>query len=106
MKASEFLAAARDEIEAGWVKGTLQDLAGNVCAVGAIKRVAEQNKPTKLDEFAAVCTAGNGAATALEMLAKEFGSGSIMSFNDTRQDKQDVLNWFDKAIIGLEERGE
>jgi hypothetical protein len=106
MKASEFLAAARDEIEGGWTQGTLQDLAGNVCAVGAIKRVAEQNKPQKLDDFAAVCEAGNGAATALEMLAQEFGSSSIMSFNDTRRSKDDVLAWFDKAICGLEERGE
>lgn len=106
MKASEFLASARDEIEKGWTRGTLQDLAGNVCAVGAIKRVAEQNKPQRLDDFTAVCEAGNGAATALEMLAQEFGASGIMGFNDTRREKQDVLNWFDKAIIGLEERGE
>lgn len=106
MKASEHLAAARDEIEKGWTQGTLQDNAGNVCAVGALKRVADQNQPTQLDEFVEVATAGNGAATALSMMAAEFGCATIMGFNDTRQSKQDVLNWFDKAIIGLEERGE
>lgn len=106
MKASEHLAAARDEIEKGWTKGELQDNAGNVCAVGALKRVAEENQSASLDEFVEVATAGNGAATALAMMAKEFGAQSIMGFNDTRSDKQDVLNWFEKAIIGLEERGE
>ncbi len=106
MKASEHLAMARDEIEKGWTRGTLQDLAGNVCAVGAIKRVAETNQPTRLDAFVEVATAGNGAATALEMMANEFGATSIMGFNDSRRDKQEVLTWFEKTIIGLEERGE
>ena len=106
MKASQHLAAARDEIEKGWTQGTLQDNAGNVCAVGALKRVADTNQPTQLDEFVEVATAGNGAATALSMMAKEFGAMSIMGFNDTRASKEDVLAWFDKSIAGLEERGE
>ena len=106
MKASEHLAAARDEIEKGWTRGTLEDQAGNVCAVGAIKRVAEQNQSTQLDQFVEVATAGNGAAVALSMMTKEFGgNGSIMGFNDSHS-RQDVLTWFDKTIIGLEERGE
>lgn len=106
MKPSEFLAQARDEIEAGWARGTLQDQAGNVCAVGSLRRIAQQNQASTLDGFTEVCAAGNGAATALEMMAKEFGSSSIIGFNDTRRDKQEVLTWFEKTIIGLEERGE
>lgn len=106
MKASQHLAAARDEIEKGWVQGTLQDQAGNVCAVGALKRVAEQGQKSTLDGFIDTCQAGNGAAAALETMAREFGASSIMGFNDSRASKQDVLDWFDKAIIGLEERGE
>jgi hypothetical protein len=108
MKASEYLGMARDQIEKGWARGTLEDGQGNVCAVGSLKRIAEEQRQhvTGLDDFASMCQAGNGAATALDMLAREFGAGSIMSFNDNSREKQNVLNWFDKAIIGLEERGE
>lgn len=106
MKASEYLGKARDQIAKGWARGTLEDGQGNVCAVGSLKRIAEQQQTHGLDGFNAMCQAGNGAATALDMLAKEFGASSIMNFNDNSRDKQEVLNWFDKAIIGLEERGE
>lgn len=107
MKASEHLAAARDEIEKGWTQGTLEDQAGNVCAVGALNRVAKEQQTGTLDDFVGLCAAGSGAAKALRMMAQEFGhDGSIMGFNDSRHSKQDVLTWFEKAIIGLEERGE
>lgn len=105
MKASEHLAAARDEIEKGWTTGTLEDQAGNVCAVGALNRVAKEQQTGKLDDFVGLCNAGTGAAKALRMMAQEFGSGSIMGYNDTHT-KQDVLNWFDKAVCQLEEHGE
>lgn len=105
MKASEHLAAARDEIEKGWTTGTLQDHVGNVCAVGAINRVANEAKPQGLDAFVNTCTAGNSAAAALEKVVQELGGHGIMGFNDSST-KQDVLNAFDKAIGQLEERGE
>lgn len=106
MKASEHLAAARDELDKGWVRGTLEDHLGNVCAVGAINRVAQQSKPQGLDAFAETCTAGNAAAAALDKVVQELGGRSIMSYNDHSPSKEDVLNAFDKAIGQLEERGE
>lgn len=106
MKASEYLAAARNEIENGWVQGTIRNNEG-VCALGAIDNVARQQQPATLDDYTRITQAGSGAAKALEMLAKEFGTTSIPDYNDRMgRTKEDVLNWFDKAIIGLEERGE
>lgn len=105
MKASEHLGAARDEIDKGWTRGTLQDHLGNVCAVGAISRVAAQANPQGLDAFVETCAAGNAAAAALDKVVQELGGNTIMEFNDTST-KEDVLNAFDKAIAQLEERGE
>lgn len=108
MKASEVLAAARDEIEKGWTQNTFEDHEGSVCAVGAISRAAAQHKDTVdgLDGFIDLCDAQETATAALERLVHEHGGRSIMSYNDHATDKQQVLDLFDKAIAGLEERGE
>lgn len=107
MRASEYLAAARDEIEAGWTTGTLQDHMSRVCSVGALARVSATMEVNGLDDFTEVCEAGNQAATALEMVVKELGGdgASIIGYNDSH-DKDAVLMAFDKAIASLEERGE
>lgn len=108
MKASEVLAAARDEIENGWTRGTFEDTHGSVCAVGAIHRAAEQKKATVtgLDGVIELAAAQEDATAAIQRLTREHGSGSIMGYNDHATDKQQVLDLFDKAIAGLEERGE
>ena len=109
MKASEFLAMAHDEIDKGWTQGKVQDQAGNVCAVGAMRRVAEQQMGQGLDGFIDVCSAGSAAAGSLAGVAMELTDNrfvGIPGFNDTREDKQEVLNWFFKALAQLEERGE
>lgn len=42
MKASELCDAARGELHKGWVQGAYADHSGNVCAIGALERVAMQ----------------------------------------------------------------
>ena len=74
----------------------------------AISRAAAQHKDTVdgLDGFIDLCDAQETATAALERLVHEHGGRSIMSYNDHATDKQQVLDLFDKAIAGLEERGE
>lgn len=98
MKASEFLAQARDEVFKGWTQHSYRTTAGQVCAVGAIERVA---MATMAIETAAAAQAALNAK-ALEV----HGKVQVQYVNDhvaTR--RQDVLDLFDKTIIGLEEQG-
>ncbi len=106
MKPSEHLALARDEIERGWTRGTLQDYMGNVCSAMALERIAQQTQPQGLDAFVETCAVGNAAAAALEKVTLELGGKSIVRFNDSATSKLDVLTAFEKAICQLEERGE
>lgn len=98
MKVSEFLAAARDEVFKGWTQRSYRTTAGAVCAVGAIERVA---MATMAIETAAAAQAALNAK-ALEV----HGSSMVQSVNDkTSTSQQDVLDLFDKTVIGLEEQG-
>lgn len=98
MKVSELLGEARDELAMGWTKGAYSHN-GSVCAVGAIERVALRT----MDVVAAA-----RAQAEVDRLAREiYGDSRVQEFNDRYStSKQDVLDLFDKAIIGLEERGE
>lgn len=99
MKTSELLGEARDELDKGWAQSAYQTNAGNVCAVGAIERVAMRHQDIR---------AAARAQAEVNRLAEEIhGASYVQHFNDQLgTTKQDVLNLFDKAISGLEERGE
>jgi hypothetical protein len=99
VKVSEFLAQARDELFKGWTKGSYQNSVGQVCAIGAIERVAMNTMA--IEEAARAQAAIN--AKALEV----HGVSQVQHINDSQAtSKQDMLDLFDKAVIGLEERGE
>jgi len=99
MKVSELLGEARDELDKGWTKGAYSTQQGHVCAVGAIERVALRH----LD----IQAAAKAQAEINRLAAEIHNVDYVQSFNDRYgTSKQDVLNLFDKAIIGLEERGE
>jgi hypothetical protein len=98
MKVSELLAEARDELASGWVRGAYSRNTGEVCAMGAIERVALRHMDIQ---------AAAAAQAEINRLTKEvYGVSQVQSFNDyVASGKQDVLDLFDKAIIGLEEQG-
>ncbi len=100
MKASELSDAARCELDMGWTQGEYSNYQGNVCAIGALERVAMKNM--------AIGQAGL-VQQELDAKAHEMSNGEfdrVQSFNDDRNTtKQDVLNLFDKVTIGLEEKG-
>lgn len=99
MKVSEFLAEARAELDAGWVQGTWQTGNGEVCHEGACDRVAMRH----LDQIPVAAAARKAIdEKALEM----FGMPTGRAANDTTgRQKQEMLDLYDKTIIGLEERG-
>lgn len=112
MKASELLSDARDELFQGWEKGTLlNESTGGVCAIGALRRATVSNihnGATKV--FGEARCALN--EKAFEMAADiGYDTGiyrrlAVESFNDASgSGKGDLLNLFDKTIIGLEEQG-
>jgi hypothetical protein len=110
MKASEILAEARDAIAAGWTQGTVENAHGSVCAVGALRKAMmnhqEATNPKNMDEFIVAMEAGSVAGEFLKDLALEFGAHSVINYNDaTGRTHEEVLNWFDKGIIQLEEKG-
>lgn len=99
MKVSEFLAQARDELFKGWTKGAYQNTQGQVCAIGAIERVALSTMEIE--------AAAKAQQAINEKALEVYGMDIVQSVNDDRSTtKQDVLDLFDKSIIGLEERGE
>jgi hypothetical protein len=99
MKVSELLGEARDELYKGWTQGSYVNNAGHVCAVGAIERVAMRHQD--------IVAAAKAQAEINRLTAEIYGYNMVQSFNDRyNTSKQDVLNLFDKCIIGLEERGE
>lgn len=99
MKVSEFLAQARDELFKGWTKGSYQNQVGQVCAIGAIERVAMNTMA--IEEAAQAQAAINAKAREVH------GVSQVQHINDSMgTSKQDMLDLFDKAINGLEEHGE
>ncbi|OCB09247.1 hypothetical protein A5717_26085 [Mycolicibacterium porcinum] len=100
MKVSEFLTEARAELDAGWVQGTWQNGGGDVCHEGACDRVAMRH----LDQIP-VAAAARAAIDAKAMEIYNEASGRIVNDMEGRT-KQDMLDLYDKTIIGLEERGQ
>lgn len=99
MKVSELLGEARDELAMGWTQRAYQNNVGQVCAIGAIERVALRHQD--------IAAAAHAQAEINRLAGEIHGASAVQHFNDalgTRQ--QDMLDLFDKAIIGLEERGE
>lgn len=107
MKPSEILEYAQGQIEQGWCKGTLVDHEGNVCMLGAMDRAATRKGGVSIYAPAYV-----SAFRTLHEKVAEFWNGpmdldGIPGFNDDpKTTKQDVLDVFTKARLGLEERGE
>lgn len=98
MKTSQLLGEARDELAKGWVKHAYSN-AGNVCAVGALERVAMRHQD--------IVAAAKAQAELNRLSAEIYDATCVQYLNDrNRTSKQDMLDLFDKAIIGLEERGE
>ena len=106
MKPSEILEYAQGQIERGWCKGTLVDHEGNVCMLGALDRTAKHYG------LSVTMMTYNNAFRTLREKVEEFWEGpmdidGIPGFNDDPSTtKQDVLDVFTKARLGLEERGE
>lgn len=111
MKVSELLADARDELSMGWEQGSLMNAAtGSVCAVGALRRATLNN----IQQGSAALF--GKARQVLNLKSREMAADvglldnavvHVENFNDWRNTgKQDMLNLFDKAIIGLEEQGQ
>lgn len=99
MKVSEFLAQARDELFKGWTKNHYRNGEGQVCAIGAIERVALSTMA--IEEAAAAQAEINAKAREIH------GVEMVQHLNDSMgTSKQDMLDLFDKTVIGLEERGE
>lgn len=81
---------------------------GSVCAVGALRRATLNN----IQQGSAALF--GKARYVLNLKAREMAADvglppqiHVENFNDGADTgKQDMLNLFDKAIIGLEERGE
>lgn len=101
MKTSKILSDARGRLDRGWCQRVGADEHGNLCAVAAVG----------VAESAAI---GLGVSPtipypvdALYEKLKEFGSyQTLVEFNDDpHTSKQDVLNLFDKTILGLQEKG-
>jgi hypothetical protein len=99
MKVSEFLAQARDELFKGWTKNAYHNGEGQVCAIGAIERVALSTMA--IEEAARAQAEINAKAREIH------GVDVVQHLNDAgKTSKQDMLDLFDKTVIGLEERGE
>lgn len=106
MKVSEFVAQARDHLSAAWTKGSYRNSQDqSVCAIGALDRVAMEN----LQQGGV--QAHSPAREALLVQAREMFNlpslNYIPGLNDEMgRTKQDMLDLFDKTVIGLEEHGE
>lgn len=103
MKASELVAKGRDVLAAGWCQHKYEDDDGNVCAIGALRRVA----PNELGGYQGRGQAYFDACKALNAKSYEmFGICDVSLLNDQNMTtKQDMLDIFDKTIAGLEEKG-
>lgn len=86
---------ARALVARGWTQcGGFSDLDGNFCAMGAVIRVADMN-PGLADFHMPVFRLFN-------TMVQQLGYGSIYLFNDDPSTThQDVLDFFDKALVEL-----
>jgi len=100
---SEILSDARGRLDRGWCQGTSADEHGNLCAMAAVSAAVLYAKQLGVETH----TVFPHPSDALSEKVKEFGSyETVVQFNDDpRTSKQDVLNLFDKAILGLQEKG-
>lgn len=97
MKPSELLEAARDELDKGWIQNKVCSPQG-VCALGAWARATH--------DMGASSTVAVAALNALRAKSWEIYNNSIPVVNDADDRlKEDMINLFDKAIIGLWEKG-
>lgn len=116
MTTHELLVTARNRIDLGWCRRLLRDRDGNVCALGgvnvsyhgsfafplacfssAVVRVITPD-PVYVGAIAALFDAQD---VKIEMEGSPAGwerSDSVADYNNTRNDKQEVLDWFDRAI--------
>lgn len=108
MNQSEFLTAARDRIARGWIKGAVSAPDG-VCLIGALDRVSRDHGLKNYDLYS------NGLALVRQKVAEMWPGVKCwydslpdpIAFNDDSQrTHQDVLDVFDKAILGAQERGD
>jgi hypothetical protein len=100
MKPSEVLRDAMKHVEAGWCKGQYDDNKGNVCAVGALRKVAAQEDVC----WDVYVTAGS---RMIQFLGYEGSMLDIVDWNDSiATTKQDVLHAMEKTAIQCEEHGE
>jgi hypothetical protein len=99
MKPSELLAEARDELYQGWAQSAYVTQNGTVCAIGAVQSCAMKHMA-----FAEAGVAQDALnAKSLEI----YGKPAVQNVNDSHgTTKQDMLDLFDKSIIGLEEHGQ
>lgn len=99
MKQSEYLGVARDVVAHGWIQGVASDMNDNWCSYGALSKAAVDTGQFQR-WYCPSCV-------LLDDMSKAQGFTSLMAFNDNpATTQQDVLDFFDKAIAGLEERGE
>lgn len=102
MKTSEFLSHARERLNKGWCQNLAEDTKGNVCAWGALWDVGN----VLAYQVQGVLKISATALGELNHFAHEQGFLSIVKMNDHPETtKLDMLNAFDKVIIGLEEKG-
>ena len=95
MTTHETLMGARAEIEKGWCKYLAEDRFGNVCSVGAVRRVCRSEGSLDLQNAAI------DAALRCLYLAVP-GSTSIPLYNDRASTtKADVLALFDRALVAV-----
>jgi hypothetical protein len=98
VKTSEFLAQAKGVIETeGWIQGDLFNALG-VCPEGAMKFAAIHHMTPGWHE---------GRKAFRDKIYEMYGELSISRWNDEPgRTKREVLEVFEKTIIGLEERGQ
>lgn len=130
-KASEKLAQARDRVAKGWYQGDYEDGDGNVCALGAlftafdwmqrcgpmfapeyleVPGTAQDPRPAGATHWV---TAVKALRTKINEVAPEVHPNDspwdwqyVAHYNDLDETTlEDMINVFDKAIIGLEEQG-
>jgi hypothetical protein len=113
MKASEFLSEAREHVAEGWTQGMFQDFRG-VCASGAMMVVDRYHGGDTYEVYSEACDAMGLQIIEQYPVGRWIcptswrgpGHVSIPSWNDDdERTQQQVLDIFDKTILGLQEAG-
>lgn len=99
MRTRDILYKARNIINNGWAKFTLETPDGRCCALGAINKA----------QTGSGLLAGSRSFEATNYVKDCIGNEgefycSLSSFNDTRETKEEVIAVFDKAIAKLNGR--